>query len=166
MNPTKRLGLVALLLVGVMLLASTPAQATKPGPTGFELTPPQVSPPEPGASGTVAYQTEWEGVGMDYTGEATVSCRELTPGNQYDVQFLVRHWIPSPGDESYAWYECVTRRVAADRKGRLTTQLSYRGGVSGGYGVSDVCVQNDQGNFVLVGRYDPPSWYWEWPWWW
>ena len=168
MNPVKRLGLVALLLVGVTLLASTPAQAKKPGSTVvefIELTPPQVSPPEPGASGTVTYQSDWDRYGTYYTGEATVSCRGLTPGNQYDVQFLVRYWIPSPGDASWEWYVCETRRVAADRKGRLTTQLSYGGdAVFGGNGVVDVCVQNDQGNFVLLGRYDP-SWCWEYPYW-
>jgi hypothetical protein len=169
MNPVKWLRLVVLVLMLGAMFAPSPAFAAKKKktePEGLVLVPPADDPPEPGASGTVTDQCDWDRYGTYYTGEATVSCRGLTPGNQYDVQFLVRHWIPSPGDASWEWYVCETRRVAADRKGRLTTQLSYGGDVvSGGNGVWDVCVQNDQGNFVLLGRYDPPSWCWECPYW-
>jgi len=154
MNAMKRVGMAALLVVGVTLLASTPAQAKKPGSTVFDLTPPQDSPPEPGACGTC--QCDTDTFLTEYTGEATVSCGELTAGNEYDVQFLVKHWQAGVGEESSAWYECVTRRVAADRKGRLTTQLSYAGGHYGGTWVADACVRNDQGDVVLLGLYD--SW--------
>jgi hypothetical protein len=92
MNPMKRLGLVALVVVGVALLASAPAQAGKVAdPWGpHELA--NVG-DEPRASGTATLTdvvcTGW-GSGYPgpwyyeaYTAVLTVQCRKLTPGATY-----------------------------------------------------------------------------------
>ena len=161
MNSMKRVGLAVVVLILGAIVGASPAFAAKKYTESLVLVPPAIDPPEPEASGTVTYQTDYYG-GYS-TGEATVSCRGLTPGNEYDVHFLVGYWVPSPNSGGYAWYVCITGRHAADTKGRLTTQFSYGSDFFGSSGVVDVCVQNDQGNFVLLGRYDP-SWC-EYPYW-
>jgi len=97
MNPMKRLGLAALLAVGLTLLASTPARAKKPGGEiggdtwgPIELT--NVG-DEPQASGKA---TLTEVVLVDvydsglvhwqcYTGRLSVQCRHLTAGATYSI---------------------------------------------------------------------------------
>jgi len=126
MNPMKRIGLVALLAVGVTLLAITSAQAKKPGSTVatvVQLTPPAVNPPEPEASGKVTTRVSWTDA-VTATGEVTVSCRGLTPLQQYNVVFLVRHWLQWQ-DIFTEWYDYEWQTVEADRHGRLRTQSSY-----------------------------------------
>ena len=140
----------------------TTAATKKPAP--LVLVPPAVDPPEPDASGKVTYEGDWDRSGTCYTGEATVSCSGLTPGSEYDVQFLVVfRQSSSDFGTIWEWYSYETHRVAADKKGRLTTQLPYGStssvyGLSSGSNVLDVCVRTDQGNFVLLGGYDPSWW--------
>ena len=76
MNPMKRVGLAVVLLIGVTLLATTPARA---GDT-YELE--NVSDDEPLATGQVRLG-KWTG---QWLVKATVSCQKLTPGATYSVE--------------------------------------------------------------------------------
>jgi hypothetical protein len=140
MNPIKRLGMVALLVVLAALFAASPALAGKvalrPVSTTYELAPPaDASEPEAFGQWTLDQYVDFEDV--------TVSCRRLTPGEQYVVVSLVewssRHgvwgvgWIVNSG--SYLEQHPVT----ADRKGRLNAQFFvyseqwFVGGREGGW---------------------------------
>ena len=83
MNPMKRLGLAALLVVGVMLLASTPARGK---PRGYvpDWGPIQLATgAEPQASGEAILTNVREIDVFLYTGRLTVECKNLTPGATY-----------------------------------------------------------------------------------
>jgi hypothetical protein len=97
MNPMKRLGMAALLVFGLTLLASTPARGAHEDWGTIQLT---VTGAEPGASGEATLtKVEWQdtfvvhGDGgessepiyayVTYTGVLTVSCQNLKPGETY-----------------------------------------------------------------------------------
>lgn len=85
MNPMKRLGLAMLLVVGVTVLASTPAQAAVVyGPLEFTNTG-----AEPDATGQatisrVRYSDNGATIGF-YSFKASVTCQNLTPGATYSI---------------------------------------------------------------------------------
>jgi hypothetical protein len=127
MNSVKRLGMTALLVVLAVLLAASPALAGKYADplissTTYELAPPvDADAPEPTASGKWTldvYALGWEDV--------TVSCRRLTPGEQYVVVSLVQ-WsetVTNSGgtfEDSGSYLE--EHPVTADTKGRLNAKF-------------------------------------------
>jgi hypothetical protein len=91
MNPMKRLGLAALLAVGVTLLASTPAQAKAPKGEDWGtilLTNVGVQPLASGEATLtdVTYGPQGRIAAPLYSGTLTVKCRNLTPGATYLTQ--------------------------------------------------------------------------------
>jgi hypothetical protein len=136
MNPVKRLGVVAVLVVLGALCAASPALAGKPLPyTGSDrvwLVPPESYPPEPQASGKCIHDwVYWPG--FYYAVDVTVTCIKLTPGEQYHVWW----W----GESDWGSYP-----VTADGKGKLSVQFGADDAVY-------VWVQNDTGAVVLQEEY-------------
>jgi len=92
MNPMKRLGLAALLVAGVTLLASTPAQAKVPKGEDWGTIPLKNVGDEPQASGEatltdVNYHSHDGNIAFPhYSGTLTVRCWDLTPGETYLTQ--------------------------------------------------------------------------------
>ena len=155
MNPMKRLGLTALVLIVAVNFAASHALAGKKGDvvsTTFKLAPPADA-PEPRASGecTMDYiRPYWQ--------RATVNCRGLTPDRQYTLVVLV-HW-----SEWYEWWPISSGfyveelTVTADAKGRLEAQCVVEGW-SDAWGrycylrsIEDVWVENEAGSVVLEKR--------------
>jgi hypothetical protein len=144
MNPMKRVGYVALLVVLAVLFAASPALAGKvalrPVSTTYELAPPvDADAPEPQASGTWTLDSYGGGLQED----VTVSCRRLTPGEQYTVVSLVE-WTSRYGVWGVGWIVnsgsyLEEHPVTADRKGRLNAQFFvyseqwWTGGWEGGW---------------------------------
>jgi hypothetical protein len=170
MNPVKRVGSVALLVVLAALLAASPALAGKvalgPVSTTYELAPPvDAGAPEPEAFGqwTLDQYLDFEGV--------TVSCRRLTPGEQYVVVSLVE-WTSKHGVWGVGWIVnsgsyLEEHPVTADRKGRLNAQFfvyseeHFVGGWEGGWydtltrHVADVWIVNAATGEVVLEEPEP-----------
>ena len=146
MNSVKRLGLAAFLVVLGALFAASPALARKPagGPTPvsytFKLTPPEIDPPEPQASGQWTVET-WS-LPLPSI-EVNVSCKRLTPAKPYHVVCLVMEY-PNEGPSSGTWW-WETHSVAADGRGRLNAQFT----VETWGGIQFLWVENDEGDVVL-----------------
>ena len=152
MKSTRRLGLVAMLVVLGAVLAAPAALAHKSwkSKSSYELLPPAVGSPEPNASGQWTLSTfDRQYWGQD---DVDVKCRGLTPGQQYSV--VVRVWCMADG-----WLVGMRveyRTLVADRRGRLECQFPNVARWSsdpfaGTYWeyVGDVWVEDDQGNIVL-----------------
>ena len=138
MNPMKRFGLAALLVVvlGVLFTAS-PALAKPPqggDSNSFTLTPPENS-PEPLASGK--YTVKRFGGGLVFY-SAYVTCWNLTPGNQYVVLCFDNEW---PGEVS-------SIVCTADKKGKLTPEPLFAWSKN-----VFVWVENEPGAVVLQPQY-------------
>ena len=171
MNPLKRLGMTALLVVLAVLFAAMPAVAGKYvialiSSTTYELAPPvDADAPEPTASGKWTldvYALGWEDV--------TVSCRRLTPGEQYVVMSLVQWSVTVTNlggtfEDSGSYLE--EHPVTADRKGRLNAQFFvyseqwFVGGWEGGWydtltrHVADVWIVNATTGEVVLEEPEP-----------
>lgn len=130
MNPMKRLGLAAVLMVGVMLCAVTTAQGKK-GEEALYLTwlSAPAGSPEPEAYGTALY----EGMLGDNPSlcDVTVNCEKLTPRQKYVVRFDT--------GERYS--------VTANRKGKLSVKCE----VSPAF--ASIAVANAEGTLVLYGEW-------------
>ncbi len=143
MNPMKRLGLAALLMVLGALCAASSALAGRPPKSlsyTYELTPPESDPPEPQASGrwTKTFHA------VPYTGiYVEVSCRRLTAGELYSVVASVS-WRDSWGN--YGSYR-TGGAFAADGKGRLDAQFMVEQWEAEVF-VDDLWIEKD-GNVVL-----------------
>jgi len=138
--------MAALLVVLVALFAASPAFADKPPkPLLFtsQLTPPEIDPPEPQASGSLT-ETNYTSIHPFMGLDVDVSCRRLKPGKQYLVVALV-HWGDVWG--GYGTY-CTGGAFTADRKGRLDAQFHVERWESY-VGLEDLWIENDQGNVVL-----------------
>jgi hypothetical protein len=150
MKTMQQLGLTALALVVGALFTASPALARKPGPIvpvtyTYKLVPPEVNPPQPQASGQWTLETAslpTSSVGVD------VSCRRLTPGQQYVVTYWVV-WYPWFWDgEPCPTWECDTQVVMADAKGRLNAQFTVAI-PDAIVTVDSLWIENDDGDVVL-----------------
>jgi len=84
-----------------------------------------------------------------------LSCRRLTPGRQYAVNYWVV-WYPMFGDDMGDLmphsFRCDTQLVAADAKGTLNTQFTVQVSESDAVYVDGLWVENDEGDIVLEER--------------
>ena len=138
MNPMKRLGLAALVVVLGVLFTASRALAKPPqggGGNSFTLTPPETDPPEPLASGKYTLKPLVHRIAVYW--EVYVTCWNLTPGEQYSVCV-------------YDYTDGGTNIVeaTANSKGKLTPEpiISWSNYV-------DVWVVNDKGAVVLANWY-------------
>ncbi len=145
MNPMKRLGLVALFVVLGTLFATSLAVA-RDYTVDHELVPPAVDPPEPKASGkwTLTYfgDIQIKAKGVD------VSCKKLTPGEQYSVVvsvFWSNHW------GEFGWYE-NRYTLTADARGKLETHFLVYYPWEGEASVEDLWIEklNENGSVVVL----------------
>ena len=139
-----------MLAVGTLFI-TLPAKAGKSVFTAkfsecYQLSFPSIDPPEPKASGMCTLQ--W--VGIEPPVAVAVSCRGLTPGNQYCV---VVHYAwteirySNEGILGYWEYETVGELpFTADARGRLNTE--FTSGASA-RDIRGLWIENDAGEVVL-----------------
>ncbi|MGI6419775.1 MAG: hypothetical protein ACOX1P_29420 [Thermoguttaceae bacterium] len=151
MNPIKRVGLVVLLAMPAALFAASPTLAgskLRPIVNTYELSLPETDPPEPQASGqlTLTIDPPLPGAGV----QGSVSCRKLTPGNEYLMEVLAFSHEPGLGEGDWGiWFQWdIGQTLTADTKGRLSGEFVV--GV-GWYSTSVDClwVWDNEGNLVL-----------------
>ena len=150
MKTIQQFGLVVLALVLGAAFVASPAQARKPSPIvpvliTYKLILPEIAPPEPTASGqwtleTASLPTTTVGV--------QVSCRRLTPGQQYAVRYWVR-WHPMTWNSNWYGERCDTQIVTADAKGRLSDHFTVKVSDSDIVSVYGLWIENDAGEVVL-----------------
>ena len=144
MNPVKRVGLAALLVVGMALFASTPARAGRPvNIYQCEL---ENTGDEPEATGHAAVvDVKYKGVNADgdevFWLKASVTCQHLTPHATYwtpvgtftangkgngNVVGWVDIVVPADSQEDFVlfWLTYVVEVVRLDQDGNETTVLS------------------------------------------
>ena len=152
MKTMHRLGLTALALaVGTLFIAS-PAKAGKnaliaKASVTEKLTPPAMDAPEPNASGKCTLQ--WVGADISPV-EVAVSCRGLTPGNQYCVVVHEQWFEAIPVGWGWMHEAFFEHPFTADAKGQLKAEFNtglFR------YQLQDLWVENEAGEVVLVEQW-------------
>ena len=148
MNPMRRLGMAALLVALAAILAASSAFAGRPPKPvesyTYQLTPPEIDPPEPQASGRWTKTVNWA-----YTHPRTdveVSSVRLTAGELYFVVASVSWTDPWGNHGSYQ----AGRAFTADGKGRLAARFSVQEWERQVW-VDDLWIEKD-GNVVLETR--------------
>ncbi len=144
-----RFGCVAWSLVLGAMFAVSPAMAgknalTSRGSVVFQLIPPAVDPPEPGAVGKCVLQ--W--ANAESPVDVSVSCQKLTPGRQYCV--VVHEWwveyryggVVAILHEHFFGYP-----FTADARGRLKAEFTSGLFI---WQFADLWVEDEAGNVVLV----------------
>jgi hypothetical protein len=134
MNPMKRVGLVAMLVVLAGFCAASPVLAGQPA-LGFSLDPPPGS-PEPDASGACMFKIKGSDP-IEIVYNASLTCGNLTPRQEYVVYvYVVCYTDGDPGVYAFP--------VSADRNGKLTSTFRVPP-------IHSIDVTNAEGVVVLMG---------------